>query len=173
MTTATSPCHYSLAETDQEENSSSTTALPTVLLLRGWTDGPLSHLRSKLYSNEYQCDVIEPNLLMPPWRGLWCLDCNFILMFMLCVGVFLSLCLSIRGFDGFGGHGTSRISAIILLFCFLCFCIRITVAVVTRSSIAHGVDLCLKEMRRRNVVLIVGFSWGAVSKGTYQLCDIQ
>lgn len=35
------------------------------------------------------------------------------------------------------------------------------VAVVARSAIAHGVELCLKEMRRRNVVLLVGFSWGA------------
>ena len=35
------------------------------------------------------------------------------------------------------------------------------VAVVARSAQQDGVEKCWKEMKRRNVVLCVGFSWGA------------
>ena len=35
------------------------------------------------------------------------------------------------------------------------------VAVVCRSAQKDGVEKCLREMRRKNVILCVGFSWGA------------
>lgn len=60
-----------------------------------------------------------------------------------------------------GSHDGRRAIYILALFILLCGWIRLIVAVVVRSAIAHGVELCLREMRRRNVVLLVGFSWGA------------
>jgi hypothetical protein len=129
--------------------------IPTVLFLKGWTPGPIDHLRGRL-QKEFSCDVVEPDLLMPPFSGIWCWDRNFLLMLGVCGGLLWSLVHVWRQFDSW-----ERVAFLALIVLFGIFWIRLMVAVVTRSSIADGVEKCLKEMRRKNVVLCVGFSWGA------------
>lgn len=134
---------------------------PTVLLLRGWVPGPLNFLRAKLQSEFPSCHIIEPTLLMPPFFGLhpstlWCFDVNFCLMLLVVLGFFWALMKVWLQFETF----ERRIYTTFLLLC-LGYWIRLMAAVTARSAIADGVEKCLREMRRRNVVLCVGFSWGA------------
>ncbi|CAB9498677.1 expressed unknown protein [Seminavis robusta] len=146
---------YTLASPTNNDHFDSSTMKPTVLLLRGWTPGPVYALRNRLQT-EFDCDVIEPNLLMPPFYGIWCLDTNFLLMLLVCGGLLWSLVKVWVQFESL-----ERFTFLAILVAFGIFWIRLMVAVVARSAIADGVEKCLKEMRRRNVVLCVGFSWGA------------
>jgi len=99
---------------------------------------------------------------MPPFFapcGLstwWCFDLNFGMMLLVVLGFFWALVKVWLEFESF-----QRFMYITALLCALLYWARLCAAVVTRSSIAAGVEKCLKEMRRKNVVLCVGFSWGA------------
>jgi len=148
-----------------DSSSLSSLATPTVLLLSGWTPGPITYLRTRIQT-DLECNIVEPRLLMPPWYGFWCWDLNFILMLGV-VGFLLGgLYKVLFEFQSFGyhGQGDGRVRQIIyfsVLFGILCCWIRLMVAVVCRSAQKDGVEKCLREMRRKNVILCVGFSWGA------------
>ena len=154
---------------DNNEYSSPATSAPTVLLLSGWTPGPMNYLRSRLQKDIAENGVVvivEPKLLMPPWRGFWCWDLNFIVM----LGVVALLLAGLWQVLVIGPNGTGeeeppsqsqKVLYASLLLGILCYWIRLMVAVVARSAQQDGVEKCLKEMKRRNVVLCVGFSWGA------------
>lgn len=138
--------------------------IPTVLLITGWTDGPIKYLRNRL-QNDLQCNIVEPRLLMPPFRGLWCFDMNFCLMCGVVLGLLWGLHKVLFQFESINNehNPAQQILYFALLFGVLCYWIRLMVAVVCRSAIADGVEKCLQEIRRQNqnVVLCVGFSWGA------------
>jgi hypothetical protein len=72
-------------------------------------------------------------------------------MFAVCLGLLWLLYKFVFEFD-------TNYPCICLIFCIW---IRLMVAVVARSAIAHGVELCLEEMRSRNIAVLAGFSWGA------------
>lgn len=128
---------------------------PAVLVVGGWSPGPLLYLSSTLQSHV----VIQPRRLpMPPFPGEWCCHPSVVLSAIV-LGVFVWLsCRSDM-------PTVWRIVAAIVSL----GTIRILVAVVLRSSIAIAANSCLEAIRPYdgNVVLI-GFSWGgAVSKGDY------
>ena len=183
--------------------------VPTVLLLGGWTPGPIPYLRSRLqqqqqqqqqqYSDQSNNDVssrvimmeggggrrginvniVEPYLLMPPWRGFWCWDLHFILMLGVVACLLAGLWHVLFVFpattspppDDDHDHQFSskhkqhkrkqHVLYVILLLSILGYWIRLMVAVVARSAQQDGIQKCWKEMKNRNVVLCVGFSWGA------------
>ena len=130
------------------------------LLLAVCTSGPTYYLKSKLQT-EFDCDFVEPTLLMPPFfnlscASLWCYDFNFLWM-LLVVLAFLWGLLNVW----WSYEGRERFLFLSCLILALAFWIRLMVAVVARSAIADGVEKCLTEIRQKNVVLCVGFSWGA------------
>ena len=96
---------------------------------------------------------------MPPffrlsWDSLWCLDFNFAWMMMVVLGFFWS-------FFHVWMYYEQRNFYLVGLLVLFAIWVRLMVAVVARSAIHNGVEKCLKELRRRNIVLCVGFSWGA------------
>lgn len=122
--------------------------------------GPIHSIRSKL-QNDFSCEIVEPPLLMPPFFGLsfaslWCFDLNFCLMMLV---LFLGLFCLLEVWVQF--ESSVRFIYMLVLLGIIGYWIRLMVAVVARSAIHDGVEKCLKEMRRNNVVLCVGFSWGA------------
>lgn len=130
-------------------------SMPTVLLLGGWTPGPINFIRTKLQS-EFSCHIMSPILIMPPFfRPFWC-DLNFCLMFIVCIGFLFALSKVWIQFESF-----ERFLYLSMVVAAFVYWIRLMVAVVARSSIADGVEKCIQAMRQRNVVLCVGFSWGA------------
>lgn len=169
----TSTAGYTLQRSPPSSGSVSdysvTAAAPTVLFLGGWTPGPMNYLRSRLQQEcclETANIIIEPKLLMPPWRGFWCWDLHFIVMLgvvaLLLAGLWQVLVVQD---DSSAEPSRSRrrqqVLYASLLLGILCYWIRLMVAVVARSAQQDGVEQCWKEMKRRNVVLCVGFSWGA------------
>ena len=151
---------YILAKPSPSSGSSCDSITPTVLLLSAWTPAPINYLRTRL-QNDLQCNIIEPQLLMPPWRGLWCWDFNFCLMCGVVLGLLWGLYKVLFQFESFDDEQsrTKRILYFSILFGVLCYWIRLMVAVVCRSAIADGVEKCLQEMGRKNVVLCVGFRY--------------
>ena len=131
-------------------------SLPVVILIGGWSPGPLIYLQRFLQTQK-RCNVVElKHLPMPPFPGSWCWDRNVITMVG---GLYLSFRLISRL-----EHESSSVRLLILRILFgsmVCIWFRFLAAVVVRSSIREGVQLCLKEINRHEGhVVLVAFSWG-------------
>lgn len=119
---------------------------PTVLILEGWSLGPLLYLQKCLKDSKTKYKILQPGLPMPPLLpGTWWWDRNFIAMTIVC-------------WCGFGG--TARILCALCILASVVGWIRLMAAVAVRSSIRRGVAICLKNMHEQNIVAIVAFSWG-------------
>lgn len=152
---------------------------PTILLLEGWTPGPLTHLHKFLKGgNSTPYKILEPSLPMPPFVGLWWYDRNVIVMFGGLIGIIWSGCrFLVQVASAYGG--TARILCSFAVLAVILFWIRLVACVAVRSSIQRGVDICLQQMRDHNVVAIVGFSWGGavlaelMAQGQVGVCTTQ
>lgn len=128
--------------------------MPVVVLIGGWSPGPLIYLKRFLQTQQL-CNVVEPkHLPMPPFPGSWCWDINVIAMVT-------GLCLSFWLISRLEPESSSvRLIIRILFGSMVCVWFRFLAAVVVRSSIRKGVQLCLKENRHEGHVILVAFSWG-------------
>lgn len=129
--------------------------MPVVILIGGWSPGPLIYLKRFLQTQQ-RCNVVEPkHLPMPPFPGSWCWDRNVITMVM-------GLCLSFWLISSLEPESSSVQLILRILFgSMVCIWFRFLAAVVVRSSIREGVQLCLKEINRHEGhVVLVAFSWG-------------
>lgn len=135
--------------------STSNNDQPVVLMVGGWSPGPLEYLQLILLEDGDH--ILQPSKLpMPPFGCSWC--CHPKVAFMLGVlGVLLWF--------------SFRRNAIIVwnLLALLAAAIwgRLLIAVVVRTSIQTGVDSCMEAIRwynnesgRTNKVVLLGFSWG-------------
>jgi hypothetical protein len=133
---------------------------PVVLVVGGWSPGPLLYLQQVLASRRSL--VVQPrNLSMPPFPGSWC--CNPMVLGMVAIcGTFLWLtCVS---------HATIAWNIVALVATLIA--LRFLVAVVVRTSIQVSAQSCLEATRQYDGnVILLGFSWGgAVSFFTSRLC---
>jgi hypothetical protein len=132
-------------------------SLPVVILIGGWSPGPLIYLQRFLQTQK-RCNVVElKHLPMPPFPGSWCWDRNVITMVG---GLYLSFRLISRL-----EHESSSVRLLILRILFgsmVCIWFRFLAAIVVRASIQKGVKLCREEMNRHEEgnVILVAFSWG-------------
>jgi hypothetical protein len=146
-----SPSNLDLPLTQDEQ--------PKVLLLEGWSLGPLIYLRNGLTDSKQKYKILQPALPMPPFLGTWWWDRDFIGM---AIGL-LIICWS--GYDlmsrvSTSNGGTARILCAFLILASVVGWIRLMAAVAVRSSIRRGVETCCKHMHEHNIVAIVAFSWG-------------
>jgi hypothetical protein len=130
-------------------------SLPVVILIGGWSPGPLIYLKRFLQTQQ-RCNVVEPkHLPMPPFPGSWCWDINVIAMVT-------GLCLSFWLISRLEPESSSvRLILKILFGSMVCIWFRFLAAVVVRSAIRKGVQLCHNEINRHEGhVILVAFSWG-------------
>jgi hypothetical protein len=119
----------------------------TVLVVGGWSPGPLLYLSSVLTSY----NVVQPRRLpMPPFPGSWCCHPKFLLASIVC-GIFWWL--SCQPNVNVAWKLLSIVATLLM--------IRVVAATAVRTSIDMATDSCLEAIRpyNRNIVLI-GFSWG-------------
>jgi hypothetical protein len=132
---------------------------PTVLLLEGWSMGPLIHLRKSLQDSKQKYKILEPALPMPPFLGTWWWDRNFIAMAIGLLGICWSGIYSMTRVSTYYG-GTAGILCAFCILASVVGWIRLMAVVAVRCSIRKGVAICLKNMHEYNIVAIVAFSWG-------------
>jgi hypothetical protein len=133
-----------------------------VVIVGGWSPGPLAYLKRVLSSQQgMRPEIVEPKNLgwyMPPFPGLWC--CHpAVVVATVVLGAILYFSFS----SGVHIHIVQRL----LMSLFALGWCRILVAVVVRTSIDTSIRTVLKEGLNENndeidpnKVLIVGFSWG-------------
>lgn len=126
---------------------------PTVLILGGWSPGPLVYLKRNLYG---RCTFLEPKIPMPPVGFSWCLDVG---MFLLLLVIALATWACIALADYIDSRAWLAVACLAVIIVSL-FVSRLCVAVVVRGSIRKGVDIGAAAMRQRNVDVVIGFSWG-------------
>ncbi len=124
---------------------------PVVLVVGGWSPGPLVYLDSVVASRS--CIVVEPRTLpMPPFpSGSWCCHPRMLMSIAVC-GVFLWLaCIQ---------HDSILWKFLAILATLVSF--RMMAAVAVRTSIQVAAQSCLEAIRsyNENAVVLVGFSWG-------------
>jgi len=130
-----------------------------VLIVGGWSPGPLVYLQPVLAS--HHCTIVEPrNLPMPPFPGSWCCHPKVLLMFAVC-GTLLWLAGT--------QHASIAWNIVAIIASLLSF--RVLAAVVVRTAIQLSAQSCIEETRRfdGNVTLI-GFSWGGAVSGSLFAC---
>ena len=130
-----------------------TTIRPVVLILGGWSPGPLNFIKRNFYGI---CRFIEPSIPMPPVGCSWCLD---ICMAMLgaVIGLTVWACITLENYiKGRAWLALARLTVIItgLVLSRLC------VAGIVRGSMQKGVNIASRILREQNVAVVIGFSWG-------------
>jgi hypothetical protein len=123
---------------------------PVILIIGGWSPGPLLYLRRLLSSYH----TVEPrNLPMPPFPGSWCCEVKVILMFAV-LPVLLWTASRIHLYAS--SIVWNILAAIVYLLWF-----RLLAAVVVRVSIKRSAQICMASIRQHEGnVIIIGFSWG-------------
>ena len=141
-----------------------------VLLVEGWSPGPLPYLKSMLQREiEGYCEVrYVRGFPMPPFVGWWFCDYRFLALLFGWVAALYSVSRY--------AHDKNRYYR--WLFAMASFAAtigiaRLLAALVVRSSLQKGVDICRNEIRRHSssnnnnnnygvntTVVAVGFSWG-------------
>ena len=126
-------------------------APPAVIILGGWSPGPLLYLQDFLASN--QCRIVELPIPMPPIPGSWCRDTTVL-------GWVVLLVLIIVGLASYAPDDLYW-----FLFAFVVFPIwfRILAAIVVRRSIQQGIQTARRAIRENEgrESILLGFSWGA------------
>merc|ERR1712216_66252 len=121
-----------------------------VLILGGWSPGPLDIIRGQFRG----CDFEEPNIPMPPSGLLWC--CNpFCILLLGLFGLVPWLFTLTSGLST-----ASQVAAALGILLGAAIGARLLVAGLVRFSILHGVWTATSAMERSRPDVVVGFSWG-------------
>ena len=118
---------------------------PRILILGGWSPGPLHHL--KYYLKQKNCVVIEPNIPMPPMGCSWCCDVSMFALLAV-LGLMMWGCISVQHTRG----------ARLIIVAVSLVLLRRCVAWIVRRSIKRGVQQA--ERYLPEVAIVIGFSWG-------------
>jgi hypothetical protein len=161
----------------------STRRSPRVVVLGGWSAGPLLHLKRVLSS--HGCMIVEPtNLPMPPIPGTWCCNPIVLLMFTVFVGLLFLSCGPLPLSIVRNSPLPIAVIRIVVLAAALVW-FRLLAAAVVRTSIDTSIRLAETEIIRQEDprdVLMIGFSWGGAVRHSCLLlfgvkasvdCEIQ
>ena len=121
---------------------------PTLLVVGGWSPGPLIYLSSAMASYR----VVQPRSLpMPPFPGSWCCYPKVLSAWVVC-GMFLWVSC----------QSGVKIAWKLLCIAATTLILRVLAAVAVRTSIETAANSCLEAIRpyHRNNVVLIGFSWG-------------
>lgn len=124
-----------------------------VLVLGGWSPGPLDVLRSRFHS---EIEFEEPDIPMPPAGCRWCVNPCWILLITLLV---FTPWLLIQAEDWAGTDGGSwgiRIALVVGFFVLL----RLLIAGVVWFSVRDSMRIACANMDSFGPDLLLGFSWG-------------
>ena len=124
---------------------------PRILILGGWSPGPLNHLKNFL--QQRNCVVIEPSIPMPPMGCSWCCDISMVALVCV-VGLMLWGCQIAGSLKNLGMIIGTRI----LLVAVSLVLIRLCIAWLVRRSIDKGVQHAKRFLPPTTIV--IGFSWG-------------
>mmetsp|Transcript_4161 Transcript_4161/g.6499 ORF Transcript_4161/g.6499 Transcript_4161/m.6499 type:complete len:244 (-) Transcript_4161:278-1009(-) len=127
--------------------------LTSILVLGGWSPGPLNHLK---YCLRRRCLFLEPSIPMPPVGCLWLLDWTVL-------AIVIVVALELWGFHRlilFSSRTAFLVPTLIVIVILLILTLRLSVALVVRKSISKAINIAMNHMERNNIAVIVGFSWG-------------
>mmetsp|Transcript_26577 Transcript_26577/g.37344 ORF Transcript_26577/g.37344 Transcript_26577/m.37344 type:complete len:271 (+) Transcript_26577:97-909(+) len=136
--------------------------LPKVLVLGGWSPGPLTYLQHRFRD---RCAFIEPEIPMPFFRGGCCSCCCNLHVLFLVAGIVAAWYI-IRVLVAQDKHsGFILFLCILFVLATLILHIRLCIAFLVRSSIRLGTQIAKNEIHQRStpnddVRVIIGFSWG-------------
>lgn len=136
---------------DETTGSSHPDEVIPVLVLGGWSPGPLLYLRDFLLSQSVTTLYVR-KLPMPPIPAFsWCFHAKT--MFM--IGLIITLMWLLK--DLFSGVQLTVLSIAAILIWF-----RLFAAVVVRVAINTSIQIALKTLREYEgrKVVVIGFSWG-------------
>lgn len=119
-----------------------------MLVLGGWSPGPLDPLRWAVRDQEV--DFVEPPLHMPPAGIRWC--CTW-------EAVLLACCIWLALFLLTGGGALPLVQRCVLLLG-LVLALPAAVVLLVRGSLRRSLRSARREIERRRVDVVVGFSWG-------------
>lgn len=151
------------------DTSTQSSQPPQIIVLGGWSPGPLLYLQRSIKSfrsqsvsvNGRHVEIVEPfeRLPMPPLPGRWCYHPVIAAMFMIFFGL---LYLAASGVVEV--RSTSTTILVRLLFVLLAFgWLRLLAASVVRISIDQSIRITQKEIMYRDDperTILIGFSWG-------------
>lgn len=126
---------------------------PCVLVLGGWSPGPIPSLPLQGYR------VLQPPIPMPPisnWMTKTILAWSILLGAVVWIGLTTATALRVE-------RGASLAPKLVFLGTLLVGLVgfRLLVMLVVRSSLKEGVQICRDLLRDYPVVAVLGFSWGA------------
>ena len=150
---------------------------PVVMLVEGWSLGPLISLRAGLRRGN-KVHIVQPRIPMPPLFGCWCWNVPFLILFSVFVAYVWYLSrprlqaqwphlwwlnhskndhevVDTEGPPFLVGWLEVALHAVVVLVS-----IRVMVVVVVRSSKLEGMKICQQYLRQHNVSIVVAFSWG-------------
>lgn len=125
----------------------------SVLVLGGWSPGPLPYLKRGL---QRRCTFLEPNIPMPPVGISWCLDGGMV-MLALVIAVAIWACIALP--DYMYSRVWLTVTRLLVVMASVVLA-RLCVAAVVRGSISKGIHFAETYMCRHNVAVVIGFSWG-------------
>lgn len=126
---------------------------PTVLILGGWSPGPLDFIKRNFYGT---CTFIEPSIPMPPMGCSWCFDISMAMLAAV-IGLTVWACVTLENYiKSRAWLAVARLAVIItgLVISRLC------VAAMVRASMRKGVNIASRILREQDVAIVIGFSWG-------------
>jgi len=126
-----------------------------VLVLGGWSPGPLSYLKRRFRSDRFV--FVEPAIPMPPMGFAWCWD-PFCLLLVVNL-VFTSwLCNWLaQGAELSGSLAALTVAGTLIVAAGVA---RLCVAGLVRGAMRVGARRSSALIRQHNYDMVVGFSWG-------------
>lgn len=126
---------------------------PTVLILGGWSPGPLNLIKRNFYGI---CSFLEPSIPMPPMGCSWCLDIGMAMLAVM-IGLTVWACVILDDFiKSRAWLAVARLAVIVTGLVLSRLCVAATV----RGSMQKGVNIASRILREQNVAVVIGFSWG-------------
>ena len=123
-----------------------------VLILGGWSPGPLTYLQSRFRQD---CVFFEPTLPMPPVGCAWLCMWETVLLW-LCGVVAWSLATDAQGW--ISSFVSSEFQLPILIF--LTFFLPVLIILVVRGAVRRSVAKATAAIDAHAIDVVVGFSWG-------------
>ena len=114
-----------------------------VLVLSGWSPGPLTALQTDFHTS---CEFLEPALPMPPMGCTWCfsIPCGLLVAWWVAMSLW----------------GRELISVVPLRLLIEWVVAAMLAVLVVRDSIRRGVTIAERAIERASVDVVLGFSWG-------------
>ncbi|CAE8700720.1 unnamed protein product [Polarella glacialis] len=127
-----------------------------VLVLGGWSPGPLEVLQSRFASD---VDFEEPSIPMPPAGLRWCLNPFWVLLLLVVFGLLPAWLSAPPALAQEDGTWAWIINCVVLLVV-TPFLLRFLVAGLVWFSIQDGVGTATRAIRQFEPDVVLAFSWG-------------